>query len=111
MSCNTFIYIIELPSISNITVKDTGTTFITISWNNTSVGSANYTIITYSTDDVMISSNDTDDTNYTINGLTSGTSYRISVVPSDELCQGIGEQMMAETNGTSTTVGKQMCIV
>ena len=107
MSCNTFIYITELPSISDITVKDTGTTFITISWTSTSVGGVNYTINTYSTGDVMISSINTDDTNYTINGLTSGTSYRISVVASDGVCQGKGEQMMAKTNGTSTTVGKQ----
>ena len=106
MSCNTFIYISGLPSITTITVEDTGTTFITISWTSTSVGSVNYTINTYSTDDVMISSNNTDDTNYTINGLTSGTLYRISVVASDGVCQGKGKKM-AKTNGTSTTVGKQ----
>ena len=73
------IIITDPPSITSITVEDTGTTFITISWKSTSVGSVTYTI-KYSTGDVMVSSI-TDDTNYTINGLTTGTSYRISVVP------------------------------
>ena len=104
MSCDTFVYITESPSITNITVEDIGTTFITISWTSTSVGSVTYNI-TYSTGDVMISSI-SDDTNYTINGLTSGTSYRISVVPSDGVCQGEGKEMTVDTNGTSTRVGK-----
>ena len=71
---------------------DTGTTFITTSWTSTSVGSVTYTI-TYSTGDVMISSI-TNDINFTINGLTSGTSYRISVVISDGVCQGEGKEMI-----------------
>ena len=82
----------------------TGATFITISWTSTSVGSVTYTI-TYSTGDVMISFNDTDDTNYTINGLTSGTSYRISVVPIMGMCQGERKVMMVDTNRTSSTDG------
>ena len=86
-------------------MEDTGTTLITISWTSTSVGSVTYIIITYSTGDVMISSNDTVDTNYTINGLTSSTSYRISVVASDGMCEGEGKEMMVVTNDTSTTVG------
>jgi len=74
-----------------------------ISWTSTSVGSVTYTI-TYSTGDVMMSSI-TDDTNYTINGLTSGTLYKISVVPSMGMCEGEGKEMMANTNDTFTTVG------
>ena len=94
--------ITDPPSITNITVENTGTTFITISWTSTSVGSVTYTI-TYSTDDVMMSSI-TDDTNYTNNGLTSGTSYRISVVPIMEICEGEGKEMMVDTVRTSATV-------
>ena len=89
---------------------DTGTTFIIISWTSTSVGSVTYTI-TYSTGDVMMSSI-TNDTNYTINGLTSGTSYRISVVPSDGVCQGEEKEVMVDTNDASisicATTGKEM---
>ena len=84
-------------------MEDTGTTFITISWTSTSVGSVTYTI-TYSTGDVMMSSI-TDDTNYTINGLTSDTSYRISVVPIMGMCEGEGKEITVDTNSTSTTVG------
>ncbi|XP_065916432.1 uncharacterized protein [Dysidea avara] len=39
----------------------------------------------------------TTDTQYTINGLTSGTSYRISVVPSVGMCQGEGKEVMVNT--------------
>ena len=93
--CTYFCAIItDSPSISNLRVMGTGATFITISWTSTSVGSVTYTI-TYSTGDVMMSSI-TDDTNYTINGLTSGTSYRISVVPSDGMCKGEGKEMMMD---------------
>ena len=95
--------ITDSPSISNLTVMGTGTTFITISWTSTSVGSVIYTI-TYSTGDVMMSSI-TDDTHYTINGLTSGTSYRISVVPIMGMCEGERKEMIVDTNGTSITVG------
>ena len=77
-------------------MEDTGTTFTTISWISTSVGSVTYTI-TCSTGDVMISSNDTIDTNYTINRLTSGTLYRISVVPSVGMCEGEGKEIMVNT--------------
>ena len=84
-------------------MEDTGTTFITISWTSTSVGSVTYNI-TYSTGDVMMSSI-TDDTNYTINGLTSGTLYRINVVASMGMCEGEGKEMMVDTDSTSTTVG------
>ena len=97
--CN---YITDTPLITNLSVEDTGTTFITISWTSTSVGSVTYTI-TYSTGDVMISSI-TDDTNHTINGLTSGTSYKINVVPIMEMCQGKGKEMMVDTNHASTVV-------
>ena len=83
-------------------MEDTGTTFITISWTSTSVGSVTYTGITYSTGDVIISSFNTDETRYTINGLTSGTLYRISVVPSDGGCEGEGKEMMVDTNHPST---------
>ena len=90
-------------------MEETGTTFITISWNSTSVG-VTY-IITYSTGDVMMSSI-TNDTNHTINGLTSGTSYRISVVPSDGVCEGEGKEMMVDTNDGSisirATTGKEI---
>ena len=92
-------------------MEDTGTTFITISWTSTSVDSVTYNI-TYSTGDVMISSI-TDDTNYTINGLTSSTSYRISVEPSDGVCEGEGKEMMVNTTDVpsvpisdGTTTGK-----
>ena len=104
--------ITDSPSISSLTVEDTGTTFITISWTSTSVGSVTYTI-TYSTGDVMISSI-TDDTNYTINGRTSGTSYRISVVPTRSMgmCQGVGKEMMVDTTDVlisiSTSIGKSI---
>ena len=91
--------ITDSPSISDLRVIGTGTTFITLSWTSTSVGSVTYTI-TYSTGDVMMSSI-TDDTSYTIYGLTSGTSYRISVVPSMGMCDGEQKIMMADTNHTS----------
>jgi len=87
--------ITDPPSITNITVENTGTTFITISWTSTSVGSVTYTI-TYSTGDVMMSSI-TNDIIYTINGLASGTSYRISVVPSVGMCEGEGKEIMVNT--------------
>ena len=83
---------------------DTGTTFITISWISTSVGSVTYTI-TYLTGNLMISYI-TDDTNYTINGLSSDTSYRISIVPSMGMCQGEGKEIMVDTTDISTTDGK-----
>ena len=83
------------------TSEDIGTTFITISWTSISVGSVTYTI-TYSTGDVMMSSI-TDDTNYTVNELTSDTLYRNSVVASDGVCEGEGKEMMADTNDTRTT--------
>jgi len=72
-----------------------------------------YNTITYSTGDVMISSI-TDDTNYTINGRTSGTSYRISVVPTRSMgmCQGVGKEMMVDTTDVlisiSTSIGKSI---
>ncbi|XP_065916365.1 uncharacterized protein [Dysidea avara] len=84
--------VLDPPSLINITVEDTGTTFITISWISTSVGSVIYTI----TGDVMVSFT-TIDTQYTINGLTSGTSYRISVVPSVGMCQGEGKEVIVNT--------------
>ena len=93
---NVHVIITDPPSITTITVEDTGTTFTTISWISTSVGSVTYTI-TCSTGDVMISSNDTIDTNYTINRLTSGTLYRISVVPSVGMCEGEGKEIMVNT--------------
>jgi len=39
----------------------------------------------------------TNDTYYNISGLTRGTSYVISVVPSVGPCQGEGKEMMADT--------------
>ena len=48
----------------------------------------------------------TDDTNYTINGLSSDTSYRISIVPSMGMCQGEGKEIMVDTTDISTTDGK-----
>ena len=108
-SCTWYLHTADTPSISNLRVMGTGTTFITISWTSTSVGSVTYTI-TYSTGDVMMSSI-TNDIIYTINGLASGTSYRISVVPSVGMCEGEGKEMMVDTNDTLTTVGKQNCIV
>ena len=93
-------------------MEDTGTTFITISWTSTSVGSVNYTINTYSTDDEMISSNNTDDTNYTINGLISGTLYRINVVPNMGMCEGEGKKVIVVTTDVlvsiSTSIGKSL---
>jgi len=73
-------------------VEDTGNTFITISWTSTPARNVTYNI-SYSTDDVVMTNN----TQYTISGLTSGTSYRISVVPSVGMCQGGGKEMMANT--------------
>ena len=90
-------------------MEDTGTTFITISWTSTSVGSVSYTVTTYSTDNVMISSNDTDDNSYTINELNSSTLYRINVVPYVGVLQGEGKEVTVNTNDTSTTFGEQMC--
>jgi len=110
-SCTWYLHTADTPSINNLRVMSTGTTLITISWTSTSVGSVTYTIITYSTGDVMISSKHTNDTSVTIDGLDSGTSYRISVVPSMGMCEGEGKEMMVDTNGTLTTVGKQICIV
>ena len=87
------LYVTDPPSLINITVMDTGTTFITISWISTSVGSVTYTI----TGDVMLSFTTTD-TQYTINGLISDTSYRISVVPSVGMCQGEGKEVILNTS-------------
>ena len=107
--------ITDPPSITNITVDDTGTTFITISWTSTSVGSVTFSRLTiaYSTDNVIISSFNTYDTLYTVNGLTSGTSYRISVVPSDGVYEGEGKEIMVDTTDVpsvpisdGTTTGK-----
>ena len=60
-----YVLVTDPPSLINITVEETGITFITISWISTSVGSVIYTI----TGDVMVSFT-TIDTQYTINGLT-----------------------------------------
>ncbi|XP_065915415.1 receptor-type tyrosine-protein phosphatase eta-like isoform X2 [Dysidea avara] len=93
----------DSPSLINITVEDTGTTFITISWISTSVGSVTYTILlSSSTGDVMIQIITTD-TEYNITGLSIGTSYRISVVPSVGMCQGEGKEVMVNTTGMPTT--------
>ena len=84
-------------------MEDTGTTFITISWISTSVGSVTYTILlSSSTGDVMIQIITTD-TEYNITGLSIGTSYRISVVPSVGMCQGEGKEVMVNTTGMPTT--------
>ena len=93
----------EPPSLTNLTVNNIGTTFITISWNCTSVGRVTYTI----TGDVMLSFTTTG-TQYTINGLKNDTSYRISVVPSVGMCQGEGEEMTVNTAGVlpSLPIGK-----
>ena len=97
-----YVLVTDPPSLINITVEDTGITFITISWISTSVGSVIYTI----TGDVMVSFTTTD-TQYTINGLTSGTSYRISVVPSVGMCQGEGKEVMVNTRvSPSIPIGK-----
>ena len=50
----------------------------------------------------------TNDTQYTINGLTTNTSYRISVVPSVGMCQGEGKEVMVNTTrvSPSITIGK-----
>jgi len=85
-------------------VEDIGNTFITISWISTSVGSVKYTIsLSSSTGDVIMSLI-INDTQYTINGLTSGTSYRISVVPSVGMCQGEGKAVMMDTNNVSASI-------
>ena len=105
------IHVSDPPSL-NLTVEDTGYTFITISWISTSVDSVTYTIsLSSSTGDVIISLI-TNDTQYTINGLTSDTSYRISVVPSVGMCQGEGKEVMVDTNNvsTSTMIGNTMII-
>ncbi|XP_065916306.1 uncharacterized protein [Dysidea avara] len=96
--------VLDPPSLINITVEDTGTTFITISWISTSVGSVNYTISLSSSTGDVIMSHITIGTQYTINGLTSNTSYRISVVPSVGMCQGEGKEVMVDTTGISTNI-------
>jgi len=71
---------------------------------STSIGSVNYTIsLSSSTGDVSMSVV-TNDTQYTINGLTSGTSYRISVIPSVGMCQGEGKEVMVDTIGVPTSI-------
>ena len=78
-------------------------TFITISWISIPARRVTYTIpLLSSTGDVMMSLI-TNDTQYTINGLTSGTSYRISVVPSVGMCQGEGKEVMVDTVDITTT--------
>ena len=87
-------------------MKDTGTTFITISWISTTaaVGSVTYTVsLSSSTGDVIMSLI-ANDTQYTFNELTSGTSYRISVVPSVGICQGEGKEVMVDTTNVPTTI-------
>jgi len=85
-------------------VEDTGYTFITISWISSSVGSVTYNIsLSSSTGDVIMSLI-TNDTQYTINGLISGTSYRISVIPRVGMCQGEGKEVMVDTNNMSTSI-------
>ena len=75
-----------------------------LSWISTSVGSVTYTIsLSPSTGDVIMS-HITIGTQYTINGLTSNTSYRISVVPSVGMCQGEGKEVMVDTTGISTNI-------
>ena len=105
-SCN--VQVTDPPSLINITVEDTGTTFITISWISTSVGSVTYTISLSSSTGDVIMSHITNDTQYTINGLTSDTSYRISVVPSVGMCQGEGKEVMVNTTRAlhSIPIGK-----
>ncbi|XP_065916344.1 uncharacterized protein [Dysidea avara] len=96
--------VFDPPPPINITVEDTGTTFITISWISTSVGSMTYVIsLSSSTGDVVMS-HITNDTQYTINGLTSNTSYRISVVPSVGMCQGEGKEVMVNTTRVSPSI-------
>jgi len=85
-------------------VEDTGNTFITISWISSSVGNVTSTISLSSSTGDEIMSLISNDTQYTINGLTSGTSYRISIVPSVGMCQGEGKEVMADTNNMLTSV-------
>ena len=53
----------------------------------------------------MMMSSIANDTKYTINGLTSGTSYRISVVPIMGVCQGEWKEMMVNTVDLSISIG------
>ncbi|XP_065916201.1 uncharacterized protein [Dysidea avara] len=96
--------VLDPPSLTNIIVEDTGTTFITISWISTSVGSVNYIISLSSSTDDVIMSHITNNTQYTINGLTSNTSYRISVVRSVGMCQGEGKEVMVNTTRVSPNI-------
>ena len=97
-------FVTDPPSLTNIIVEDTGTTFITISWISTSVGSVNYIISLSSSTDDVIMSHITNNTQYTINGLTSNTSYRISVVRSVGMCQGEGKEVMVNTTRVSPNI-------
>jgi len=63
----------------------------------------NYTVtLSLATGDVKMPS--TSDTLYTINGLTSGTSYRTSVVPSVGMCQGEGKEVIVDTTDVPTSM-------
>ena len=98
------IHVTDPPSLVSIIVEDIGNTFITISWISTSVGSVTYSVsLSSSTGDVIMSLI-TNDTQFTINGLTSGTSYRISVVPSVGMCQGEGKKVMVDTIDVPATI-------
>ena len=46
----------------------------------------------------------TNNTKYIFNGLTSDTSYRISVVPSEGMCRGEGKKVMVDTIGMLTGI-------
>ena len=62
-----------------------------------------YTISLSSSAGDVIMSNITNDTQYTFNGLISGTSYRISVVPTMGMCLGGGKEVAMNTTGISPT--------
>ena len=100
----TRLHVSDPPSLISITVEDIGTTFITISWISSSVGNVTYTISLSSSAGDVIMSLITNDNQYTLNELTSGTSYRISVVPSVGICLGEGKEVMVDTTNVLTSI-------
>ncbi|XP_065916197.1 uncharacterized protein [Dysidea avara] len=83
--------VLGTPSIDNIAVDFIRVTVIAISWTSTS--SVSYGILLTAAG-AIISSTSTNDTQYSFNGLTNGTSYMISVIPRNQICQGEGVDLM-----------------
>jgi len=66
-------------------------TVIAVSWSSSSSVSYN---VQMTRAGVVILSTNTNDTQYSFNGLINGTMYEINVVPRNQICHGEGVDLM-----------------